>query len=436
MQVRNIPRLLSSIPQRWYVAVLLLGLVAFSVQYSVKVLGKGSAIIRWQQALRELDQGKDIYNAYIHPNSPMMVVLLRPFAYLPPLLAGLAWFYLKVGLTLVALHWVFRLVRDTDLPWPPWAKVVTVLLALRPILGDLSHGNVNLLILFLLVGCLYAFSRGRELTAGCVLALAVACKVTPALFLPYFLWKRQWKVLAGSALGLVLFLAVVPGLFLGLERNTQLLGSWTRQMIAPYLVRGEVFYSEHNNQSLPGLAMRLATHSPSFSEYIDKRVYSPTEYHNLIDLDPGVVRWFVKACMAGFALLVIWACRTPTVPRPSWRLAAEFSLVVLGMLLFSERTWKHHCVTLLLPFAVLTYYLATARPNPGLRKYLVGTLAASVLLMSSTSISLVGDRAGDLAQVYGAYVWTYLLLGAALVVLLRQPARLSPSIELFGTGRV
>src|SRR5205823_14206012 len=27
-----------------------------------------------------------------------------------------------------------------------------------------------------------------------------------------------------------------------------------------------------------------------------------------------------------------------------WPLAAEFSLIVLGMLLFSERTWKHHCV--------------------------------------------------------------------------------------------
>ena len=30
----------------------------------------------------------------------------------------------------------------------------------------------------------------------------------------------------------------------------------------------------------------------------------------------------------------------------------EFSVVVLGMLLFCERTWKHHCVTLLLPFTV------------------------------------------------------------------------------------
>ena len=32
---------------------------------------------------------------------------------------------------------------------------------------------------------------------------------------------------------------------------------------------------------------------------------------------------------------------------------SEFALIVLGMLLFSERTWKHHCVVFMVPFAVL-----------------------------------------------------------------------------------
>ena len=80
--------------------------------------------------------------------------------------------------------------------------------------------------------------------------------------------------------------------------------------------------------------------------------------------------------MGLFALLVVWVCRTPTTPREGWRLSAEFSIVLLGMLLFSERTWKHHCVTLVLPFAVICYYLATCSPGKGLRVYLIGSLAA------------------------------------------------------------
>jgi hypothetical protein len=129
--------------------------------------------------------------------------------------------------------------------------------------------------------------------------------------------------------------------------------------------------------------------------------------------------------MAVFAALVVWSCRTPLYRRQGWRLAAEFGLVVLGMLLFSERTWKHHCVTLVLPFAVLSYYLAAFRPGSLLRAYLIASLAGSVLLMTATSTTGIRafeffDEAGRQGQVYGAYVWAYLVLASALIVLLRQ----------------
>jgi hypothetical protein len=91
------------------------------------------------------------------------------------------------------------------------------------------------------------------------------------------------------------------------------------------------------------------------------------------------------------------------------------------MLLFSERTWKQHCVTLILPFAVLTYYLATSRMTPRLRAYLVATLALVALLMATTSTGLLVWSAAKAAQVYGAYVWCYLLLALALGMLLVRP---------------
>src|SRR5262249_44292257 len=169
-----------------------------------------------------------------------------------------------------------------------WGKGLAVVLAVRPIAGDLTHGKVNLFILFLVVAGLYAFRRGRDFLAGLLLALAIACKVTPALFVPYFLWKRAWKTLAGCAAGLVLFLGVVPAAFLGPARNAELLHGWVRQMITPFVVQGEVT-TEHNNQSLPGLVHRLLTHSPSFVTYIDDR-WTPLEYHNLLEIDPAVAR--------------------------------------------------------------------------------------------------------------------------------------------------
>jgi len=418
-------RLSPAARQRWFMIALVLLFVGSSVQYTIKVIKnpKGSAILRWQEQLLDLEEGDvDVYRTQVHPNSPIMALILLPFAHLPPMVGALAWFYLKVGLSLVSIHWALRLVEIDGVPFPPWAKACTVLLSLRPILGDLAHGNVNLFILFLVMAALYAFRGRRDLLAGLILGLAIACKVTPALFVPYFLWKRAWRTLAGCALGLVLFAWVVPGCLLGFRQGTDLLVSWTQQMIVPYVVAGQVYYSEHNNQSLPGLALRLLTHSPSFTVFIDN-VRVPVAYHNLLSLSPRAAGWIVKSCMAVFAVLVVWSCRTPLERRRGWRLPAEFALVVLGMLLFSERTWKHHCVTLLLPFAVLMYCLATCRLAPRLRQIVIGALAAATLLMLTTSTGPQGDDLsvmGKLAQVYGAYVWAYILLVAALAVVLRD----------------
>jgi alpha-1,2-mannosyltransferase len=422
MPTAFVERIFSRSWQRRFIFGLCLLLIAFSIQYGLKVRGNDvhpnrSAILRWRGALQHLPD-EDIYERYAYPNPPIMALILRPLTRLSPLACSLCWFYLKLGMTAFAVYWVFRLVEDPKRPFPAWAKALTILLSLRPILGDLSHGNVNLFILFLVVGGLYAFHRGRDFLAGLTLALAIACKITPALFIPYFLWKRAWKTLAGCLAGLVLFLVVVPGCFLGSARNLQLLNSWTGQMVTPFVLNGTVT-SEHPNQSLPGLVFRLATDSPSFLDGKGE----PQRYDNLAALSPKWATWIIKGCMAFFAALIMWSCRTPITLRQGWRLPAEFSLVILGMLLFSERTWKHHCVTLLLPFAVLPYYLAVCRPGTLLRVYLIGSLAAVFLLTISTSTNGVWDlldEAAKQAQVYGAYVWAHLVLVAALVVVLRR----------------
>src|SRR5262249_53059732 len=150
---------------------------------------------------------------------------------------------------------------------------------------------------------LYAFSQGRDWAAGLSLSLAVACKVTPALFVPYFLWKRAWKLLAATAVGLAICFFFAPSLIFGWETNQVFLSSWYGNMIKPFVTKGEVFYSEHNNQSLPGLAARLLTHSPSFSDYDENDKFRPLEYHNVAELDAKVAGWIVKGCMAAFVLL-------------------------------------------------------------------------------------------------------------------------------------
>ncbi|MBA4067677.1 MAG: hypothetical protein C0501_29030 [Isosphaera sp.] len=404
-----------------FLAVLAVAVAATSLSYAAKVAKPGdtgqqsrSAFLRWRGMVRDVFTGTNVYAGRSeYPNPPVMALILRPFAELPPVAGALTWFYAKVLMAVLAAAWVFRLAAGPDGTLPDAAKAAAVLVALPALIGDLTHNNVNIFILFLLAGCLELYRRGRGVAAGAVLGLAIACKVTPLLFLPYFVWKRAWRVVAGCLAGMVLWLAVVPGAVLGWDRNAELLTDWYKLMVERPVLKGEVT-TEHPNQALPGVVYRLLTHSPSFVGY-DKTpigdIPFAAAFHNLCDIGRPAAWWVVKGLTAGFALAVVLLCRAPRGERCGWRFAAECGLIAVGMLLLSERTWKHHAVVLLIPAAALA--AAVARGLPGrVHRFVVGATTAAVLLMALPG--LFGPRAADLAMVYGTHTAAFLLLAAAL----------------------
>ena len=148
---------------------------------------------------------------------------------LSPTLGASLWFGCKALLALAAILGILALLDSPERKFPLWGKALAVLLALRPIEGDLVHGNVNLLILFLVVATLFAFCQRRDALAGLLLSLGIACKLTPALFLPYLIWKRAWKTLIAASAGLIVFVLVIPAIAFGWSNNLDYLQSWHRQ---------------------------------------------------------------------------------------------------------------------------------------------------------------------------------------------------------------
>jgi alpha-1,2-mannosyltransferase len=426
MEGRRFSALYSWVTTRSVLIGLTLFCVAFFFLYGAKIgstRNTRSAFQRWHPMLRELDDGVDIWEKHLYPNPPIMALILKPLAALPPRPAAQAWFVLKTALLLLSAVWIFRMLNRPDQPFPGWAQAVVVYASLKPIEGDLVHGNVNLFILFLVTAGLVAFQRGRDGMAGLILGLATACKVTPALFLPYFIWKREWKIATAMTASAVLFLFPVPAMQLGWDRNLQGLESWCKVMVAPYAIDGEIT-SEHQNQSLPGFLERMLTTAPSFTEHVGGGRYEPTEYHNAFDLPPKIVPWLTKLAMGLFGLLAAWRFAAPRSDRHDVRWALEFGIVLVGMLIFSERTWKHHCVTLILPIGVILHQAIQAPSGSLTRRLLLSSLAVSTLLMLSTSSGIFPgqERFAKLAEVYGAYLWMFLLLAGTQFALLKKRA--------------
>jgi hypothetical protein len=387
-------------------------IVGAALVYAGKAADDRSAFVRWRHQVLQFWDGENIYDALMFPNPPIMPLTLLPFMLLPPVTGALCWFALKAVLTALAVWFCFRMVRPPGTrPLPSYVQALVLLLSFRPILSDLHHGNNNLIILFLVVASLYAWRNGYDVLAGLVLALAISYKVTPALFVPYFAYKGSWRTVGATFLGLVVFLLIVPSLLLGPEFNGECLAMWWRRMISPFLAKGEGSPQEVN-QSMVGVLTRLLTDTKLGSGRYDAHLDV-----NLVSLPRPLVGSLLKALSFGLVGLLALFCRTKTARRDDPRLLGEFALIVLTMLFISERSWKHHYVTLVLPYSYLTYRVFLSRDPLGVRVLLALAMALSALFMATTSSEFgglfLGGQGHKIAQAYGMFLWAGVSLYAA-----------------------
>lgn len=140
---------------------------------------------------------------------PFAAIVLAPLAVLPYWAACLALTLLTLGVLTVVLVTVLRALGARC----DWRRVATLLLAaevLEPVLRTLYAGQIDLLLLALVV--LDVLVDHPRLPRGLLIGLAAAVKLTPAVFLLYFLLRRDTRAavtavvtfVAATALGFLL----------------------------------------------------------------------------------------------------------------------------------------------------------------------------------------------------------------------------------------
>ncbi len=414
-------------------------LVGAALPYAWKAADSRSAIVRWHHQIPEIGRGVNIWDRYYFPYPPILPLTIYPLMLLPAVAVALTWYAIKAGMVTWSALALEKMARGRAGRLTPWASALILLLSLRPILSDLQHGNINLLILFLVVAALRLWQSGRDISAGTVLALSIAYKVTPALFVVYFAYKRSWKLVGATMVGLVLFLLVVPSAILGPAFNWQCLMEWRHNIISPF-VEGEVIPSvQEVNQSMAGVMTRALTTPKIDGEHSNGNIKASLAHLSLADWDPEAVALLVKGLALAFVAVLAALCRTRTSRRDDPRLLGEFSLVVLTMLFVSERSWKHHYVTLLLPYTFLVYQAVAAPVSRWVRVVLGASLALSALLMATTSSDvgklLGGEDGHEVALYYGMFFWAGVVLFLATAWRVRVDGRREAAFdELNGGG--
>jgi hypothetical protein len=387
----------------------MVGLLMFLLVVGIYYVGiKGSsrsAFNRWKPQVVEFWKGEDIYLRYGFPTPPVMVMILTPFSLLPGSLGMAAWFAFKSLIVVLVVASILQQVDRWNHPLPDWVVGLALLLAARPVMGDLLHGNVNLWIMGVVVGGIVLFQRGHDASAGLLLSLGVACKLTPALVVVYFLWKREWLVVLWSLVGLLFWWLLLPASVLGWERNGLLWDHWADYMVRPYVEEGAVT-TVQTNQSAVALLHRWSTGRSGESIQISAKV--------------------LVACLLAF---LAWISRTswPSRQSPGWW--HELGIVFLVMLMISERSWKHHFVWLL-PMSLVLAASAYGWYRQGRWGWSMGLIALMVgafFSMLLTSQDFVRPWGGEgwakMMQAWGAYVWASAFLIAAHGVALGELRR-------------
>ncbi|QNP68779.1 DUF2029 domain-containing protein [Streptomyces roseirectus] len=236
-------------------------------------------------------------------------------AMLPMALTGLRTaIALALLLNLAALALVLRLLAGREWRRHGWFGVGLALCALalfEPLRDTVSFGQVNILLLALVLVDAHLLATGRERLAGVGIGLAAAVKLTPALFIGLLLVTRRRRAsgvataVAAGATGLAALVAPDASRFY-----------WTTALWDTARV-GRLDYV--SNQSLQGVLARLGVESKAV--------------------------WAIAVLL----VLAVWVGRVRRVE--DWRTA--FALTGLTACLVSPVTWVHHLIWLIPSFVIL-----------------------------------------------------------------------------------
>jgi alpha-1,2-mannosyltransferase len=362
-------------------------------------------------AVRWWAQGHDVYS-YSQPDPvqgslgftypPCAALLLRPFAEMPLGAAQAAFGALSVAALIVAVWYVVAPV-SVRYGYPSWFGVALALPVaswLEPVRETFTFGQINFILLGLVVVDLLVAVPRRSRLAGVGIGLAAAIKLTPAIFVVYLLLTRRWRAAATAA---------VTALAANLA-GAALLWHDTWRFWTDLLWRTErIGHPERlENQSLMGALARLG--------------------------DGGAAKTIIWVLLA--VLVMGYGLRRARRAALAGDEVTGLTLTALVGCLVSPVTWSHHLLWFA-PALVVLVDVAADRRRTARRRWSLATLALVLYVTATFSVISwydwhVVERSAD-EGVRGFLIdnWYLLLMLALLVTLPFRPSSAAggPSAE-------
>lgn len=348
----------------------------------------------------------------------LVYALLVP---MPLLLGASVWFWVNLlliyfsTLAIARATWMFSGKSEKTTPVNLW--VAPLVLIATNIITNIETSQVNIFILSLVAFGLYFFAKHKDVLAGVFLGIAVAVKITPALFVVYFLYKRSWKVVFWCGATVVVCWGGVMMLLLGYSHYGEVMLSWL-SILTGYVEGGTIKEGlsgfRHTNQSLEAFFFRMFTK-------VDANGGFENFYINLLNLPLSTAGWIVKGLKLAILVGMGYLFRQRIVSRSDARIPLELGIVAMAMLFISPISWINHYVIMLLPMTVAVNYFIEKSLSELTVPYLRKTIFICSLSLLLPQIIFQAFSIPFLGSLALAVVFVYLLVKKEIGVVQRAP---------------
>jgi alpha-1,2-mannosyltransferase len=316
------------------------------------------------------------------------------------------------------VRWLSRMTADPTAPQSPSRAFVPAALALvlasHYLVRDLDDAGPHTILLTLLVGGAYCVWQSRERWAAAWFGLAIALKMTPGLLLPFFVWKRQFRLAAYSAVAAVAWIAL-PTVWMGPQAWWEAQSQWNQVALRALSGASDSNEERIQNQALkPAIERMLIAYPPG-----DPRISQHPLDGASFDLPPATARKIALGVMLALLAACAWYARKPYAgPRDPARLP-EFAGLMLMMTLCSPVTWLQHLAWVVpATWLIARAYLSGERRDPRFRV----ALGLYIFLSLVLNRELVGRENYYLLLSWHMHtVCQLLLLGMLAAVARRKP---------------
>jgi alpha-1,2-mannosyltransferase len=337
--------------------------------------------------------------------------------------------------TILLFHRMIFGPSDSNRWGPLWIGVGAGALTLQFILNDLDDGGPHLMLLGIITGGIYAIWVGREWLGAALVGLGIVLKITPALFVLLFLWKRQWRVACYTVLTTIL-LVLLPIMHMGPTSWWGHHTEWARNAVLSVLDR-QAEGRQENELQKANLSLRH-----TMLRYL---VTYPPE-HRLRQVDPGYqavldLPWPVANAIVGVAAISLlglfaWFSRRPFQGPGNSEWAQDCAATFILALLFSPMTWDQHLVWMIPAACVVVAAAAHMSGKLSRAEYMI--LAVYGVLTMVLNYEVVGSARWEALKSYHHLGIAILILYTLLLSTKRGSASsgLDPRKMLPGSPRV